>query len=277
MNELLKLDIQMFATSDEESDDVIETDGHQETYVICENMCLEPGYTKDQVDTMSTFYQLDYVNINGTNAYYKANGINEEVVTGKTYNLIMDSTMQSGNPSIYLSINDGANYYHLADCNVNDLVGEYITVYFNGTNFVLINPVIKSAITASLAADVTASADGVVDIPLKNIADSRGSKFTLTSDGGIRIGSGVNKVLVSANIYYFTATAKGRFLYVNNSAGIIAVRHRGYVGGNSSSNNAPAKVISVTEGMVLKLTAQMLAKDVISAASDETFMTVVEL
>jgi len=29
---------------------------HEDTYVICENMCLEPGYTKDQVDNLLNGY-----------------------------------------------------------------------------------------------------------------------------------------------------------------------------------------------------------------------------
>jgi hypothetical protein len=77
------------------------------------------------------------------------------------------------------------------------------SVEVNGVN------IERSVATVSLSAAITNLAVNTYTIIPFDLSNVAGSKLTATSDGGIKIGAGVTKVLVSGMISYDTITATG--------------------------------------------------------------------
>lgn len=77
------------------------------------------------------------------------------------------------------------------------------SVEINGVN------ISRSVATVSLSAAITNLAVNTYTIIPFDLSNVAGSKLTATNDGGIKIGSGITKVLVSGMISYDTITATG--------------------------------------------------------------------
>ena len=129
----------------------------------------------------------------------------------------------------------------------------------------------KHILTAKLNSDITATTDGATKIPVVS-SNSVGTKLTI-ENGGIKIGTGVSKVLVNAQVYYTLsgATAKNMFVYKNSTA---VLRSTFRASGNYDHNIMVNKLLSVEEGDILYLYAQAYTGDSISAVQDETYITV---
>lgn len=130
----------------------------------------------------------------------------------------------------------------------------------------------KNIITAYLSNDITATSNTDIKVPL--IQENKlGNKLTI-SNGGIKIGAGVTKVLVSANVYYGSlgnVGAKNLFIYKNN---IPIARKTFRAAGNYDGNSMPMKLINVQENDILYLYAEVYSNDVVSSQQKETYMTV---
>ena len=91
------------------------------------------------------------------------------------------------------------------------------------TNIVnAINEITTNSITGYLATRLSyTSTKNNQKIPL-TLSSSKGNKFSVTSDGGIKIGAGVDKILVNAQIYFFTGSnhqdGKNVFVYKNSTS-----------------------------------------------------------
>lgn len=85
-----------------------------------------------------------------------------------------------------------------------------------------INEITPNSITGYLSAKLSyTSTKNNQKIPL-TLSSSKGNKFSVTEDGGIKIGAGVDKVLVNAQIYFFTGSnhqnGKHVYIYKNSTA-----------------------------------------------------------
>ena len=85
-----------------------------------------------------------------------------------------------------------------------------------------INEITTNSITGYLSAKLSyTSTKNNQKIPL-TLSSSKGAKFSITSDGGIKIGAGVDKILVNAQVYFFTgsnhADGKNVYIYKNSTA-----------------------------------------------------------
>ena len=106
--------------------------------------------------------------------------------------------------------------------------------------------------------------------------NSNSSSLTLTSDGGIRIGEGINHVLVSAGLF-FQFSGSANYLYTRtqkNTTDEISTVITPYSSVSSYvSNIHSSKMISVTEGDVIYLRG-LEAKNGTIRAYGNTWLTV---
>ena len=111
----------------------------------------------------------------------------------------------------------------------------------------------KDVMTAYLTSNIVISTGGAyVDLPL-NSNISTGTELTF-SNGGIVIGSGITKVIISAQISLpNTVATGGKNIVIRKNGNIVA---RNWLSISTAGNNGlvlTAKLIDVQEGDVLKL------------------------
>lgn len=112
------------------------------------------------------------------------------------------------------------------------------------------------------------------------LSSSKGNKFSVTSDGGIKIGAGVDKVLVNAQIYFFTgsnhADGKNVYIYKNDTAVCRGARRDNY---NYIFIPAGSVLIDVAENDVIYLYAKndVDGATVIGEGLINTYMNVIAL
>lgn len=144
--------------------------------------------------------------------------------------------------------------------------------YNNGTwsEWVALNDV--NIVTAYLNADITATSNTDMKIPL-TLENNVGSKLSI-SNGGIKIGKGVTKVLVSASVYYgVLGTVGAKNLFIKKNSSNVA-RKTFRCAGNYDGNSMPMKLLNVQENDILYLYAEVYSGDVVSSQQKETYMTV---
>lgn len=106
----------------------------------------------------------------------------------------------------------------------DDKVGDLNTLNTTEKSSIVdaINEITPNSITGYLEAKLSyTSTKNNQKIPLI-LSSSKGNKFSVTSDGGIKIGAGVDKVLVNAQVYFYTGSnhtdGKHVYIYKNSTA-----------------------------------------------------------
>ena len=81
---------------------------------------------------------------------------------------------------------------------VSDCSGKYVTMYFNGTNFEIVDKIKPIYALVTISNNQNLSSNYVIQ--LNQIASQFGGKFTLSS-GAVVVGSGVKKIKASAGVF----------------------------------------------------------------------------
>lgn len=134
-----------------------------------------------------------------------------------------------------------------------------------------------NAITVGITNDYTVQADNTDEtLPLDNIIQQVGDKLSI-ENGGIKIGSGISAVIVSAQVYYYTGTSgveKNAYIFKNDSRSIAFNR---YMPENYEHISVPVKVETVTEGDIMYLKIRGKKGDLFKNYTSGTFLTVVAI
>lgn len=109
-------------------------------------------------------------------------------------------------------------------------------------------------------------------IPFNATFQSRGSSLTLQSDGGIKIGAGVNAVAITGQWYLYTGTTGQKGVQIVK--GDIISRKVMQNVPQYSNIDATRQIVNVTEGDVIYLQANGATNDIIKAYQHSTFMVV---
>ncbi len=134
----------------------------------------------------------------------------------------------------------------------------------------------KNIATISGNGDTTFTDTSLVELPTKHSV-LLGSRLSINGDGQVVIGSGVSYVKICASIYAYNGFTDGDLVHCNirkNNTIVYASMAR--ISGSYLTISGAEKIISVTEGDVLKLCAlnQTGGRGVISGNSNATYMTV---
>lgn len=95
-----------------------------------------------------------------------------------------------------------------------------------------INEITTNSITGYLSAKLSyTSTKNNQKIPL-TLSNLKGTKLSITDDGGIKIGAGVDKILVNAQVYFYTGSnhtdGKHVYIYKNSTAVVRGSRRDNY-------------------------------------------------
>lgn len=136
----------------------------------------------------------------------------------------------------------------------------------------------RNFMVTNLSSDYTIQATKAREVmPLNKVEASNGSKLTLSS-GSIKIGSGIKHVRVSANAYYYTGTNSGlktaSILRNTTEIANVNVSASGNTSGGYQHVPVPTKIISVSEGDLIKLAIQGAEGDLIKSYPQGTFLCV---
>lgn len=155
---------------------------------------------------------------------------------------------------------------YVSDTNLNQMQ-DNIEEDINLTrNFMILNMTSDYSIKATKTPET---------LPLNKIEASNGSKLTL-SGNAIKIGSGVKYVKISANAYFYEGTCAGlkvTSIYKNDKE-IVNVNVNASNSGGYLHMPIPSKIISVTEGDLIKLMIQGEVEDRIRNYPQGTFLCV---
>ena len=147
--------------------------------------------------------------------------------------------------------------------------------FHNGLKIDGVDVLPRSILSATISSDVTLTNTSDKPITLVN-ENSVGSKLTVSS-GGIVIGSGVTKVLVSgkANFNTLTSSTTQRYFKIKKGGTEILVAR------NASPNNTTGlaftitpQLIDVQEGDVFTASVQGVANDVLRSSAVWTYITI---
>jgi len=131
--------------------------------------------------------------INLNNKYeWNVQVIVKDLFGSTTYNLTVDIGM----PIVFFD-------RLLRSVGINCFPSDPESIESNGINLE------RNVATVSLSAAITNLAVNTYTIIPFDLSNTAGSKLTITNDGGIKIGAGITKVLVSGMISYDTVTATG--------------------------------------------------------------------
>lgn len=118
-----------------------------------------------------------------------------------------------------------------------------------------------NVMTLALSEHYTMTSTGLTKLPLDKTLLSVGNKLTKTSDGGIKIGSGVSYVRVSATVYYRSGAqandATITAIYRNTSS---MIDNTSKVSGTNYSKILPTKIFDVSEGDIIYLYARNVSR-----------------
>jgi hypothetical protein len=127
--------------------------------------------------------------------------------------------------------------------------------------------------TQSSAGDLTLTGTGITTYPLTVTSSSAGTKLSI-SGGGIKIGSGVTKVLVSGQAYFYTGTiSTDKIVYIylntNNQAAVNK-----YMADQYDHISIPSKLITVAEDDIIYLKVKGAKNDIFKYYDAGTYLTV---
>lgn len=85
-----------------------------------------------------------------------------------------------------------------------------------------INEITPNSITGYLASQLSYTSDKSPKLIPLTLNSVKGTKLSITADGGVKIGAGVDKILVNAQVYFFTGSnhqdGKNVFIYKNTTS-----------------------------------------------------------
>ena len=143
-----------------------------------------------------------------------------------------------------------------------------------------INEITTNSITGYLSAKLSyTSTKNNQKIPL-TLSNLKGTKLSITDDGGVKIGAGVDKILVNAQVYFFTGSnhtdGKNVYIYKNDTAVCRGARRDNY---NYIFIPAGSVLIDVVENDVIYLYANNDSNvaTVIGDGVINTYMNVITL
>lgn len=110
-------------------------------------------------------------------------------------------------------------------------------------------------------------------IPFNITFQSRGSSLTLQSDGGIKIGAGVNTIAINGQFYFYTGTIGFKAVQIQKNSQTISRTTYQNVD-QYTMINACRQIANVSEGDIIYLQANGSSNDVIKAYQHSTFMCV---
>lgn len=140
----------------------------------------------------------------------------------------------------------------------------------------------KNAITIYTDTNITYTSKDNMKLKLNTVATKVGKKFTLTDDGGVRIGKGVSTVAVSGSVYFFTgsnhADGKEAIICKNSIENAISTGST-RLNYNYIRVSAPYSIINVAEGDIIYLCSKndTTNETVLGNGKNNTFLTVVEI
>ena len=131
----------------------------------------------------------------------------------------------------------------------------------------------KNIMTAKLDSNVTTVAGLYTNLSL-TLLNSVGSKLTL-ENGGIKIGSGVSKVKINADLKYIcNAVGNKHSRILKNTASVAWANQRALSVDDEFTISIGQKIIDVQEGDVFYLAYYAADGDVISTNYNATYLTV---
>lgn len=175
------------------------------------------------------------------------------LASGDAFRVLLPSAV---NPSAnaQFSVNGGTTYYPIyyagVQLIVSDCAGKYVTMYFNGTNFEIVDKIKPIYALITISANQTLASNYVIQ--LNQIASQFGGKFTLSS-GAVVVGSGVKKIKASAGVFGQGLTT-GNYLWAyirkngSNQGGNILSS-----AGSYCSSAVPTTIFDVAQGDLITL------------------------
>lgn len=175
------------------------------------------------------------------------------LASGDAFRALLPSAV---NPSAnaQFSVDGGTTYYPIyyagVQIIVSDCAGKYVTMYFNGTNFEIVDKIKPIYALVTISANQTLASNYVIQ--LNQIASQFGGKFTLSS-GAVVVGSGVKKIKASAGVFGQGLTT-GNYLWAyirkngNNQGGNILSS-----AGSYCSSSVPPTIFDVAQGDLITL------------------------
>lgn len=133
--------------------------------------------------------------------------------------------------------------------------------------------VIDNVITACNSSDVVLSASSTEQKVSVSVNSIVGDGFTV-ENGSIKIGAGINKVLLQGNIYYKPAGNNGKTIIIYKNSTPVAIGYVNHQDIFDVTVSVPAKLIDVQEGDTISLYAEGSKNDVIYASTSRTYITV---
>ena len=127
--------------------------------------------------------------------------------------------------------------------------------------------------TQSSAGDLTLTGTDVTTYPLTVTSSSAGTKLSI-SGGGIKIGSGVTKVLVSGQAYFYTGTiSTDKIVYIYLNTNNQATVNK-YMADQYDHISIPSKLITVAEDDIIYLKVKGAKNDIFKYYDAGTYLTV---
>lgn len=207
--------------------------GRYEQFSITEAFSL----VKDESGGWSTWYTLQdnvpvVVNLNNEQAWNV-----QVVVADKLGSTIYNTTVSRGMPIVYFdSI--------LSSVGINCFPTGEKTLEVNGTN------AIRSVMTRYLTADLTnLTANSYVKINLTGIT-SFGDSLTATNDGGIKIGPGVSKILVSGRMLTSCSVVGTQYIRICKNSATDSANMLAWVSHTNTTTSAAFETINATPALV---------------------------
>lgn len=118
-------------------------------------------------------------------------------------------------------------------------------------------------LTVTLSSDYTLSATATYEtIPFGFAYSQNGSSLSLTSDGGIKVGSGVKSIAISGQAYYYTGTTGQKCLQIlinNTVIGRVQLQNVAQY----TTIVMPTKRLNITEGDIIYMQFQGTSGDLI--------------
>lgn len=140
---------------------------------------------------------------------------------------------------------------------------------------------VKNILKASPSSNISISSTGATKITLATNNFQNGSNLSIAS-GGIKIGAGITKVMVSGTIYFSAGTNAGdslRALIYKNSSSVAINYARAGTSGTYEVRNIIPTPITVTEGDIIYLyyNNATAGRGTISSGATDTYLIVEQI
>lgn len=245
------------------------------------NVSVPAGATRITADMITdTRFGSDCGNVVGTVQQIDTTDVFKQYETyfNNWFKTLEDELSENQAGNLQNQINNLNNLVNENDAKVGDLNDLNTTDKTSIVN--AINERMPNSITGYLESKLSyTSTKNTQKIPLI-LSSSKGNKFTVTTDGGIKIGAGVDKILVNAQIYFFTGSnhtdGKNVYIYKNDTAVCRGARRDNY---NYIFIPAGPVLIDVVENDVIYLYANNDSNvaTVIGEGLSNTYMNVIAL